>query len=112
MLRSLSTGVSGLQQFQQQMDVIGNNISNVNTNGFKSSSTVFEDVLSQTFRGAGRATARSPSDSWNSLKNIRPICVRSAAASMTTRRPETKRAACRTSSRNRLARQPRAAHLR
>ena len=37
------------------MDVVGNNISNVNTTGFKSSAIVFEDVLSQQVRGAGQA---------------------------------------------------------
>lgn len=46
MLRSLTSGVSGLQQFQQQMDVIGNNISNVNTTGYKSSQTSFVDAFS------------------------------------------------------------------
>src|ERR1039458_3540917 len=52
MLRSLSTAVSGLQQFQEDIDVIGNNIANVNTTGFKSSSVNFEDTFSQAI-GAG-----------------------------------------------------------
>lgn len=53
MLRSLFTGISGLRAHQQMLDVTSNNIANVNTVGFKSSSTVFEDTLSQTIAGAG-----------------------------------------------------------
>jgi flagellar hook protein FlgE len=48
MLRSLDSGVSALQQFQQEMDVIGNNIANVNTVGFKSADVSFADTFSQT----------------------------------------------------------------
>jgi flagellar hook protein FlgE len=48
MLRSLDSGVSALQQFQQEMDVIGNNIANVNTVGFKGASVSFADTFSQT----------------------------------------------------------------
>ena len=47
MIGSLQTGVSGLQQFQEDLQVIGNNIANVNTNGYKSQSMDFEDELSQ-----------------------------------------------------------------
>jgi flagellar hook protein FlgE len=50
MLRSLNSGVSGLQQFQGQLDVIGNNIANSNTIGFKSARTDFEDAFSQTLQ--------------------------------------------------------------
>ena len=57
MLRSLFAGISGLRVHQQMMDVTGNNISNVNTAGFKSSSTVFEDTLSQMVKAAGAPTA-------------------------------------------------------
>ncbi|RKS80127.1 flagellar hook protein FlgE [Motilibacter peucedani] len=53
MLRSLFTGISGLKQHQTMMDVTANNIANVNSAGFKSSSTVFEDTLSQMMRSAG-----------------------------------------------------------
>jgi flagellar hook protein FlgE len=56
MLRSMFSGVSGLRSHQTMMDVIGNNIANVNTVGYKSSTTVFQDLLSQTLRGAGVAT--------------------------------------------------------
>ena len=55
MLRSLFSGVSGLDAHQQMLDVIGNNIANVDTTGFKSSSTQFEDILSQQVQGAGAA---------------------------------------------------------
>ena len=48
MMRSLFSGVAGLKAHQTKMDVIGNNIANVNTVGFKSSSTVFSDVFYQT----------------------------------------------------------------
>ena len=51
MLRSLDSSISALQQFQQQMDVIGNNIANVDTTGFKSAQTGFEDTFSQTLQG-------------------------------------------------------------
>jgi len=47
MIGSLQTGVSGLQQFQEDLEVIGNNIANVNTNGYKSASMDFQDALSQ-----------------------------------------------------------------
>ena len=52
MMRSLYAGVSGLKSHQTRMDVIGNNISNINTTGFKSSRVIFSDMLSQTTAGA------------------------------------------------------------
>jgi flagellar hook protein FlgE len=55
-LRSLFSGISGLRQHQTMMDVVGNNIANVNTNGYKSASVVFEDTLSQMIRASGAAT--------------------------------------------------------
>lgn len=56
MIRSMFSAISGLRNHQTMMDVVGNNIANVNTTGFKSSSVVFQDVLSQTLRGAGAPT--------------------------------------------------------
>ncbi|MDR1329112.1 MAG: flagellar hook-basal body complex protein, partial [Oscillospiraceae bacterium] len=53
MMRSLYSGVSGLRNHQTRMDVIANNIANVNTVGYKSSRTIFQDVFSQTTRAAG-----------------------------------------------------------
>ncbi len=55
MMRSLFSGVSGLRNHQTRMDVIGNNIANVNTVGFKGSRVQFQDVLSQTITGASSA---------------------------------------------------------
>ncbi|MBF0544195.1 MAG: flagellar hook-basal body complex protein [Candidatus Riflebacteria bacterium] len=50
MMRSLFTGVSGLQQEQTRMDVLSNNIANVNTIGFKKGRAEFQDLMSQTLR--------------------------------------------------------------
>ena len=52
MMRSLFSGVSGLKAHQTGMDVIGNNIANVNTTGFKSSRATFSDMFSQTLTAA------------------------------------------------------------
>ncbi|WP_379965617.1 flagellar hook-basal body complex protein [Ectobacillus sp. sgz5001026] len=57
MLRSLNAGVSGLKAFQSKLDVVGNNIANVNTVGFKKSRIMFEDLLSQNMKGASAPTA-------------------------------------------------------
>jgi flagellar hook protein FlgE len=51
MLRALSSAVSGLRTNQAELDVIGNNIANVNTVGFKGSQTLFADLLNQTIAG-------------------------------------------------------------
>ena len=58
MMRSLYSGVSGLTTHQTRMDVIGNNIANVNTNGFKASKVTFRDIYYQTAisASAGRTT--------------------------------------------------------
>lgn len=53
MIRSLFSGVSGLRNHQVRMDTLSNNISNVNTTGFKGSRANFQDALSQTLRGGG-----------------------------------------------------------
>ncbi len=57
MMRSLFSGVSGLKVHQTRMDVIGNNIANINTIGFKSSRTTFSDMLSQI-----QSSAAAPTD--------------------------------------------------
>lgn len=54
MMRSLYAGVSGLQNHQTRMDVIGNNVSNVNTTGFKKGRVQFQDMISQMIQGAAR----------------------------------------------------------
>ena len=56
MLRSMYSGISGLKGFQTKLDVIGNNISNVNTYGFKKGRVVFKDLISQTTSGASGPT--------------------------------------------------------
>ena len=57
MLRSLFSGISGLRSHQTMLDVTGNNIANVNTTGFKSSQTQFQDALSQVVQNASGAQA-------------------------------------------------------
>jgi len=57
MLRSLYSGISGMKNFQTKLDVIGNNIANVNTYGFKKSRVTFSDTMNQTIAGASAATA-------------------------------------------------------
>ncbi|HEY9059831.1 MAG TPA: flagellar hook protein FlgE [Pseudobacteroides sp.] len=52
MMRSMFSGVSGLRAHQTRMDVIGNNVANVNTVGFKSGRVTFQEVFSQTMKGA------------------------------------------------------------
>lgn len=56
MLRSLNSGVSGLKAFQTKLDVIGNNIANVNTVGYKKSQIVFQDLFSQSLKSAYEPT--------------------------------------------------------
>ncbi len=57
MMRGMYAGVSGLKTHQTRMDVIGNNIANVNTVAFKSSSVTFQDMLYQNLSGASGANA-------------------------------------------------------
>ncbi|WP_051618138.1 flagellar hook-basal body complex protein [Desulfofundulus thermocisternus] len=56
MIRSLFSGVSGMKSHQIRMDVIGNNIANVNTVGFKRGQVNFQDTLYQVLKGAGIST--------------------------------------------------------
>ena len=67
MMRSLFSGVSGLQNHQTRMDVIGNNISNINTTGFKRNRANFQDILYQQLQGAARPT--------DSLGGVNPMEV-------------------------------------
>lgn len=57
MMRAMYSGVAGLRTHQTKMDVIGNNIANVNTVAFKSSSTTFSEIMYQNLSGASGATA-------------------------------------------------------
>jgi len=56
MMRSLFSGVSGLQNHQTRMDVVGNNIANINTTGFKRNRVNFQDLIYQQLQGAARPT--------------------------------------------------------
>lgn len=56
MMRSLYSGVAGLQNHQVRMDVLGNNIANVNTTGFKKGRANFQDLLYQQMSGAAKPT--------------------------------------------------------
>jgi flagellar hook protein FlgE len=65
MLRSMFSAVSGLRSHQTMMDVVGNNIANVNTTGYKASRTTFQETLTQLVRGgtagdAGVAGGQNP----------------------------------------------------
>jgi len=68
MMRSLFSGVSGLRTHQTKMDVIGNNISNVNTIGFKKAAVTFSDVFSQTTEGATAANEASGRGGKNAMQ--------------------------------------------
>ncbi|MEH7251811.1 flagellar hook-basal body complex protein [Neobacillus niacini] len=58
MLKSLYSGISGMKGFQTKLDVIGNNVANVNTVGFKKSRVMFQDILNQNIAGASAPTAQ------------------------------------------------------
>ncbi|MCM2674733.1 flagellar basal body rod protein FlgG [Alkalicoccobacillus plakortidis] len=57
MIKSMYSGISGMKNFQTKLDVIGNNIANVNTYGFKKSRVTFQDLVSQQLAGATAAQA-------------------------------------------------------
>ncbi len=59
MMRSMFSGVSGLRAHQTRMDVIGNNVANVNTVGFKSGRVTFQEIFSQTLKGASSPDSAS-----------------------------------------------------
>ncbi len=79
MLRSMYSGVSGLRNFQTKLDVIGNNIANVNTVGFKAGRVMFSDILSQTVGGA-----TTPEEGVRGGRNPRQVGLGSAIASIDT----------------------------
>lgn len=80
MMRALFSGVSGLKVHQTKMDVIGNNISNVNTIGFKASSVTFSDVFYQTTQSASGPNAATGTAGRNAMQ----IGLGSNVASVTT----------------------------
>lgn len=68
MMRSLYSGVSGLRSSQTKMDVIGNNIANVNTTAFKSSSATFSEVFYQTTQSASGPNATTGAGGQNAIQ--------------------------------------------
>ncbi len=68
MMRSLYSGVTGLRNHQTRMDVIGNNIANVNTVGFKASRVIFQDIYSSTIK-----TASAPNGTTNGGTNPQQV---------------------------------------
>ena len=68
MMRSMFTGVAGLKTHQMKMDVIGNNIANVNTVGFKSASVTFKELFYQTMQGASAPNANTGRGGTNPLQ--------------------------------------------
>lgn len=75
MMRSLFSAVSGLNAHQLRMDVIGNNIANINTPGFKKSRVTFQDMLYQTIRGASRGTNPMQVGPGVTIASIDTICT-------------------------------------
>jgi flagellar hook protein FlgE len=67
MWQAMLSGVASLKAHQQKMNVIGNNIANINTTGFKSSRVHFQDLMAQTFRAASRPS--------NVLGGVNPMQV-------------------------------------
>lgn len=84
MMRSLFSGVSGLKVHQTKMDVIGNNISNVNTVGFKSSTVTFSDVFYQTTQSASGPNAATGTTGRNAMQIGLGSNVASITAQITT----------------------------
>ena len=84
MMRSLYSGVSGLRVHQTKMDVIGNNIANVNTVGFKASSVSFSDIFYQTTQGATGPNAETGAAGRNAMQIGLGANLSSIKASFTT----------------------------
>lgn len=83
MMRSLYSGVSGLKVHQTKMDVIGNNISNVNTTGFKASRVTFNEIFSQTISGASAPNADTGRAGTNAMQIGLGVNVSSIDTNMT-----------------------------
>ncbi len=83
-MRSLYSGVSGLRIHQTKMDVIGNNIANVNTVGFKASSVTFSDVFYQTIQSATGPNAATGAAGKNAMQIGLGSSVASITANITT----------------------------
>lgn len=90
MMRSLYSGISGLKVHQTKMDVIGNNISNVSTVGFRGGQVNFTDVYSQTIQHAAGPNAETGTAGSNALQiglgaNVAAITVNLSGTGATQR---------------------------
>jgi len=83
MMRSLYSAVAGLKTHQTKMDVIGNNIANVNTVAFKSSSVTFSTIMYQTLSSASGANATTGTGGINAKQIGLGVAMASTAASIT-----------------------------
>jgi flagellar hook protein FlgE len=88
MMRSMFSGVSGLKAHQAKMDVIGNNVANVNTIGFKSGRVTFQEIFNQTLRGAGAPDAATGRGGTNPMQIGLGIAVGSIDNLMTGGSPQ------------------------
>ena len=84
MMRSMYSAVSGLKSHQTKMDVIGNNVSNVNTVSFKSSAVTFNDIMYQTIASASGANAETGTGGVNAKQIGLGVAVGSTQVSITT----------------------------
>lgn len=83
MMTSMYSGVSGLKAQQQKLDVIGNNIANINTVGYKGQTVSFSDLLSQTISGATGANATSKTGGTNAKQVGLGVNVAAISTNMT-----------------------------
>ena len=88
MMRSMFSGVSGLKAHQAKMDVIGNNVANVNTLGFKAGRVTFQEIFNQTLRGAGAPDAATARGGTNPMQIGLGIAVGSIDNQMTGGSPQ------------------------
>ena len=84
MMRSMYSAVSGLKSHQTKMDVIGNNVSNVNTVAFKSSAVTFNDIMYQTIASASGANAETGTGGINAKQIGLGVAVGATQVSITT----------------------------
>lgn len=84
MMSSIYSGVSGLKAQQTKLDVIGNNISNVSTIGYKSQTVSFADLLSQTISGSTAANAATGASGTNAKQIGTGVAVASTSTNITT----------------------------
>lgn len=84
MMTSIYSGVSGLKAQQSKLDVIGNNIANINTVGYKGQTVTFADLLSQTISGATAANAATGTGGTNAKQVGTGVSVAATTTNMST----------------------------